>query len=51
MFTPYKVLGHMASEKKVTPVNSILCPGLGTAVGRMSYDKAAIQVTKGFSLL
>lgn len=40
-----------AAERKVTPINSILCPGLGTAVGCMPHDKAAIQVSLGFSLL
>ena len=44
------VLDHnaTASERKVTPINSILCPGLGTAVGYMPYDKAAIQVSQGY---
>ena len=37
-----------AAERKVTPIKSILCPGLGTAVGFMSYDKAAIQVSQRF---
>ena len=36
------------SERKVTPINSILCSGLGTAVGCMPYDKAAIQVSQGY---
>ena len=41
------VLAHSATaaERKVTPINSILCPGLGTAVGHMLYDKAAVQVS------
>ena len=43
------VLDHnaTAAERKVTPINSILCPGLGTAIGRIPYDKAAIQVSLG----
>ena len=47
------VLDHNATttERKVTPINSILCPGLGTAVGCMPHDKAAIQVSLGFSFL
>ena len=40
-----------ATERKVTPINSILCPGMGTAVGYMPYDRAAIQVSLRFSLL
>ena len=44
------VLAHnaTASERNVTPINSILCPGLGTAIGRMPYGKAAIQVSMEF---
>ena len=41
------VLAHNASatERKVTPINTVLCPGLGTAVGQMPYEKAAFQVS------
>jgi len=41
------VLAHnaTAAERKVTPINTVLCPGLGTAVGRMPYGKAAFQVS------
>ena len=48
----HTVLAHnaTATERNVTPINSILCPGLGTAVGRMPHDKAAIQVSMGFAL-
>ena len=44
------VLDHntTAAERKVTPIHSILCPGLGTAVGCMPYDKATIQVSLGY---
>ena len=43
------VLDHnvTAAERKVTRISSILCPGLGTAVGCMPYDKAAIKVSLG----
>ena len=44
------VLDHnaIAAERKVTPINSILCPGLRTAVGCMPFDKAIIQVSLGY---
>ena len=44
------VLAHNATagERNVTPINSVLCPGLGTAVGCMPHDKAAIQVSLGY---
>ncbi|XP_065907689.1 uncharacterized protein aq_987-like [Dysidea avara] len=41
-----EVLAHnaTAAERKVPPINSILCPGLGTAVGCMPHEKAAMQM-------
>ena len=51
-FAPYIALAHDATVRRtVTSINSILCPGLGSAAGSMPYDKAAVQVTKKLSLL
>lgn len=30
------------------PIRTILCPGLGTAVGRMPYLRCAVQMRKAF---
>ena len=33
------------------PITSILCPGLGTAVGRMPFLKCAIQMRKAYDVV
>jgi O-acetyl-ADP-ribose deacetylase (regulator of RNase III) len=40
----YLALRGTLREAKKHEINSILCPGLGTAVGRMPYDKCAVQM-------
>ena len=44
----FSVVLSIAAERKVTPIDSILCTALGTAVGCMPYDKRAIQVSQGY---
>ena len=40
------VINHNASCQQTgqEPIHSILCPGLGTAVGRMPFKRCALQV-------
>ena len=37
------VVAHNKDPSK-EPITSVLCPGLGTAVGRMPFKRAAVQV-------
>ena len=37
------VVAHNKDPSK-EPISSVLCPGLGTAVGRMPFKRAAVQV-------
>jgi hypothetical protein len=32
-------------------INSVLCPGLGTAIGQMSYDVAAFQMREAYRVV
>ena len=40
------VINHNASCQQTgqEPIHSVLCPGLGTAVGRMPFKRCALQV-------
>ena len=48
IFLQFLITMPQPLKEKLTPINSILCPGLGTAVGCMPYDKAAILVSQGY---
>ena len=39
----FAVIAHNKDPNK-EPIKSVLCPGLGTAVGRMPFKRAAVQV-------
>ena len=41
------VCSHNAANPK-DPINTVLCPGLGTAVGRMPYLRCAVQMRTAF---
>ena len=40
---PHPVQNHNQDPTKEA-IRSVLCPGLGTAVGKMPYDRCAYQV-------
>lgn len=43
---------HRAAESgDLPPMNSVLCPGLGTAIGRMPYDIAAFQMREAYRVV
>lgn len=47
VYTCHTVCSHNAANPE-DPIRTVLCPGLGTAVGRMPYLRCAVQMRTAF---